>query len=378
MFALFGKIIYWQLISNISVTPSNSCGSGTARTLAVTVNYVTANAGTDQTIPYGTSTTLNGAASNGSGSYTYHWEPANLLLNPNIQNPTTVSLTSSIQFTLTATDAVSGCTGNDQVWITISGGPLLVTAVANPNEICEGNSSQLDAIASGGSENYTYSWTSNPTGFVSTLQNPVVYPTITTTYTVVVNDGFTSMNDEVQVLVNQFPAIPDTPIGPDTVDMKYISESQYIIVAVENATSYIWVLSPENAGTISGSGITANVVWNFDFLGDAFIRVNAVNACGESDWSTEKQTFVENTIGIDSKPDCDLVVYPNPVSGNNLTISFCFVIKSIEIIDMKGITLISRYPESDNYNLTHQLTSGVYFIKVVYNDGMIVKKIVVE
>jgi hypothetical protein len=363
---------------NISVTPSNSCGSGTSRTLAITVNSVTANAGNDQTIPYGTSTTLNGAASNGSGSYTYHWEPASMLVNPNIQNPVTINLTTSVQFTLTVTDGVSGCTGSDQVLVTVTGGALLVTAVANPNEICEGNNSQLNAIASGGSESYTYSWTSNPVGFTSNIQNPVVYPTISTTYTVVVNDGSNSVTDDVLVTVNPLPGIPTVPIGPDTVDMKDITESQYTISALENATSYTWDLSPANAGTITGSGILGNVVWNFDFLGVASVKANAVNACGESEWSTEKHTVVENTVGIVTKADCELVVYPNPVSGDKITISFCYKMERIEIVEMNGITLISKQTESENYSLPHQLQSGVYFIKVVYNNGLMVKKIVVE
>ncbi|MFZ4465325.1 MAG: T9SS type A sorting domain-containing protein, partial [Bacteroidales bacterium] len=168
------------------------------------------------------------------------------------------------------------------------------------------------------------------------------------------------------------------PAGPDTVDMKYITESQYTIAAVENATSYLWDLTPANAGMITGSGLTANVVWNFDFLGDAFIKANAVNECGESEWSVEKQTFVENTVGIVSKPVCDLVVYPNPVCGDKIVISFCYKMERIDIFDMKGITLISKQAESENYSLTHQLPSGVYFIKMVYSDGIIVKKIVVE
>jgi hypothetical protein len=40
--------------------------------------------------------------------------------------------------------------------------------------------------------------------------------------------------------------------------------------------------------------------------------------------------------------------------------------------------LISKQAASEKYSLTHQLPSGVYFIKVIYNNGMMVKKIVVE
>jgi hypothetical protein len=194
----------------------------------------------------------------------------------------------------------------------------------------------------------------------------------------VVNDGSNSVTDDVLVTVNPLPGIPTVPIGPDTVDMKDITESQYTISALENATSYTWDLSPANAGTITGSGILGNVVWNFDFLGVASVKANAVNACGESEWSTEKHTVVENTVGIVTKADCELVVYPNPVSGDKITISFCYKMERIEIVDRKGITLISKQAASEKYSLTHQLPSGVYFIKVIYNNGMMVKKIVVD
>jgi len=58
--------------------------------------------------------------------------------------------------------------------------PLTVTATAAPYTIQPGNSSQLAAIASGGSGTNTYSWVSVPAGFTSTLQNPTVSPAVTT------------------------------------------------------------------------------------------------------------------------------------------------------------------------------------------------------
>ena len=79
--------------------------------------------------------------------------------------------------------------------------PLSVIATATPSSILNGNSSQLNATASGGSGNYTYSWTSNPAGFTSTQQNPVVSPTVTTQYTVTANDGAGNANGSTTVTV---------------------------------------------------------------------------------------------------------------------------------------------------------------------------------
>ena len=79
-----------------------------------------------------------------------------------------------------------------------------------------------------------------------------------------------------------------------------------------------------------------------------------------------------------AKPDCELLLYPNPIEGGQITISFCYQMKSIEIVDMNGSTLIFKQADSENYVLTHQLSSGIYFLKVAYNNGMISKKIFVE
>lgn len=83
--------------------------------------------------------------------------------------------------------------------------PLAVTASANPSIICFGSSSQLNATVTGGNGTYTYSWTSTPSGFSSTIRNPIVSPTITTIYTVTVTSGTQTASDDVQVSVSQLP-----------------------------------------------------------------------------------------------------------------------------------------------------------------------------
>lgn len=65
-----------------------------------------------------------------------------------------------------------------------------VTVTANRDSVCSGDTTQLFATASGGTGSYSYSWTSNPAGFQSSVQNPVVTPgNDTTTYTVAVLDS---------------------------------------------------------------------------------------------------------------------------------------------------------------------------------------------
>lgn len=91
------------------------------------------------------------------------------------------------------------------------GGPLSANPSANPQEICFGESVTLSPGVGGGSGDYEYSWTSDPTGFTSTLENPVVIPEETTTYMLSAFDGFINANGQVTVTVIPLP-VPNAGI----------------------------------------------------------------------------------------------------------------------------------------------------------------------
>jgi hypothetical protein len=183
-----------------------NCDGTASGEVTISVNpSPTSNAGNDQTIAYGTATTLSGQVNGGSGNYSYAWAPAVKLVNPNIQQPVTINLTETTLFTLTGTDNVGGCFDLDDMLVTITGGPLGCFPSANPPAICSGQTSQLQALASGGSGTYSYLWNSNPPGFSSSLSNPVVNPYITTTYNVSINDGYNVVSGNVTLIVNQLP-----------------------------------------------------------------------------------------------------------------------------------------------------------------------------
>lgn len=159
-----------------------------------------ANAGPDQTVIYGATATLNG--SGGTGNFNYHWEPANKVVNPNAQTTQTVGLTQSTTFTLTVTHPQGGCSSTDQVSILVEGSNMTATASASPSSICQGESSQLNAIAVGGTQNYTYSWTPAIGLSDPNIANPVAHPSVTTTYTCHVSDGLSSHDVQASVTVN--------------------------------------------------------------------------------------------------------------------------------------------------------------------------------
>ena len=102
----------------VTVTNAEVCTATDAVTVTVLPELL-ANAGVDQMIPNNSSTSLSGSTSGGTGSYSYHWEPASLLDNPDIANPTTVSLSSTNQFILTITD-LQGCIAFDTVIVALT------------------------------------------------------------------------------------------------------------------------------------------------------------------------------------------------------------------------------------------------------------------
>jgi gliding motility-associated-like protein len=188
------------------ITYSNSDGCSIPATITVKALPVVA-AGIDASVPTGTAATLN-ATVTGTGPFNYSWTPSAKFVDPSIEDPTTISLTTTTPFILTATSTTTTCFNSDTVAIAISGGLLTSVPTAMPAAVCPGASVQLLANAGGGSGSYTYAWTSVPVGFSSTLPNPIANPIANTNYSVAVSDGLTTVNTTVAVNVN---AIPSTP-----------------------------------------------------------------------------------------------------------------------------------------------------------------------
>ena len=88
----------------------------------------------------------------------------------------------------------------------------------------------------------------------------------------------------LMIHLRPFPDIPATPSGPTPL-CQASSQTPYTTTAAANAISYVWNLSPPEAGTISGTDTIGTVTWNTAFTGVAEIKVKSSNACGESNWS---------------------------------------------------------------------------------------------
>ncbi|MGD0710233.1 MAG: gliding motility-associated C-terminal domain-containing protein [Bacteroidales bacterium] len=188
----------------VTVT-DNGCSS--TATTSVTIHQSPSTTSGPFTIPSGTSTTMTSIESGGTGPFTYSWAPSAYIAgSTTVQNPVTTNLTVTTVYTVTVTDAATGCTGTEQVIVNVTGSPLDVnTVTATPSSICYGSSTQIQATATGGSGTYNYAW-SPATGLSNTtIYNPIASPTTTTIYTVTANDGFSNATSQVTITVYPLP-----------------------------------------------------------------------------------------------------------------------------------------------------------------------------
>jgi uncharacterized protein (TIGR02145 family) len=253
------------------------------------INAPSANAGNDTTVNNGVFITLHGSATGGTGPLTWHWEPAGMLVNPNVQHPVTVNLVTTTTFTLSVTDSI-GCQATSGITVTVVGSPLSMTSNASPDTICLGQSSQLLAIASGGNGNYTYTWSSNPPGFSSGIPNPIVSPVITTSYSVQINDGFNTVNGNMTVNVFPFDSVKLTIVA-----------SQLDICA---GTPVTFTANPANPGS--------NPVYNW--------KVNGINS-GANLLSYTYTPLDGDVITCTLTSSFTVCVIDNPATSNPVTMT---------------------------------------------------------
>jgi len=343
-----------------------------------------AEAGNDKTINVGTSTTLAGFATGGSGgNYSYRWSPADSLINANIQNPTTKLLNATTEFSLIIDD-VNGCSSApDQMLVLVAGDQLGVFPQANPAEICFGGSTSIHANASGGGGTYTYHWTANNSGWTSNEPNPTVNPNQSTVYTIEVGDSFKIVTGEVTVIVNPLPQVDVKPANipwysQDTI--KVCVRDSVWLDAGNPGFSYLW----SNSSADKRIRVTTNGQW-VDFQ-DYWVRViNPVTGCINHDTITVFFDFNACNIGIGEKSpfETHITVHPNPSIG-------IFNIRFEELSDPVRISVLNLHgqqvlkeelfkPDYEGVTRTLDLSSqpnGTYILKISGEKGVVVKRLI--
>ncbi|MFT3911076.1 MAG: hypothetical protein QM737_16775 [Ferruginibacter sp.] len=249
----------WDGVSNIVIEERHVNQAALGTSTCVTFNFgYTANVqvatATGFTATTGTTSTSRPimtfagmSGSNLTSSYNWVWNPGNISAgNTGI---TTVNISTTTTYTVTATNPVTGCFSNSSP-VTVSVSPVGANLTATPSAaICAGSSVTLNGGATGGGP-FTYAWASTPAGSYATTASINVTPTVTTTYTVTVTDACSnSTTSSLTVTVNPLPTAGIAE-GPAPLNVCHPS-TQLLTASTDIGTaSYQWTL---NGANISGA-----------------------------------------------------------------------------------------------------------------------------
>jgi hypothetical protein len=230
-------------------------------------------------------------------------------------------------------------------------GTLTSTATASPANICNGDSTQLFAnpsITTG----LTFSWTSNPAGFTSTLQNPIVNPVSTTSYYVTMISATDTVVDTVTVTVNNIPATPSISQVGDTLFSSASGAHQ-------------WYLN----GTLI-SGATAS--FYIPFVSGSYSVTSLSGSCA----SPASAAFGFTATGMENiHSDGDLQIFPNPTTG--MLYLYGNILKNddleVEVYGIDGMQVLSAQ-HAEILDLSG-LKNGVYYVVIHTNTQRLTKKI---
>jgi len=210
-------------------------------------------AGPDQTIVLGEIAQLSATVQSGSGNYSHFWLPANQVSSPYTLSTSTNPLNQTTAFNFKTIDNLSTCQSNtDEVVIFVTGSNLVVQASSNQTDVCLGSPVQLNGYASGGSGNYTFYWTSVPEGFYSSIQNPTVFPSISTNYVLTVSDGQSTISDTVFVQLSPVPLIYQVTGGGNICQTG--NKLPIGLSSSQQGVLYALLLNEAEVGAIQGSG----------------------------------------------------------------------------------------------------------------------------
>ena len=342
----------------VTVTGANGCSA--TDDVLVTVNPLpNANAGSNQTLCFGTATTLTATPAGMS----YLWNTGQTS-----QSIVVVAGDTAMYF-VTVTNGF-GCSSVDSV--TIASFPL-PSAVASPDQtICE---FELAAIsATGAGPGGTYAWSSVPAGFSATGPNHIVMPTDTTIYYVTVTD-LNGCTDVDMTVINLNPK-PVVNIGPDLV----LCENHTVTLdAGTGFDNYLWsdpLGSNSQTLTVDSTGVGIGTI--------VYSVTVTLNGCAAMD---EVSLEFVPCPGMDelAGDEIDINVFPNPTDGRftvdvkgfeeDIEMQVLNNIGQVIMTERLGNTGVSRM--SREFDLSRQPT-GMYFLRFTDGKAVRTKKIIIH
>ena len=262
---------------------------------------------------------------------------------------------------------------------------MCADAMATPDIICWEDTSQLDVSVSGGSGTYTYEWTSNPPGFNSTAQNPLVIPDVTTMYYVEVDDGNVSKTDSVKVTVNIEPAVN---AGNDTMYCIWVPSFQ-MDGSGSNYASLHWSTSGDGTFTNPSAPHTYYYPGEGDKNnGSVLLTLTAYPKIPCSDTVSDDVLITFDPCTGISEPaniPFGIAVHPNPSTGQVIVVINGAKNNKVQLVfsDSRGKILFTDifHAASGRFEQKIDLSThpkGAYFIQVITNNGIATSKVILQ
>lgn len=354
---------------------SNTCGSVTSNSIAVTVNTVppatiTALGATTFCSP-GT-VTLN--ANTGAG-LSYQWKFNGVNISGATASSYSASATGNYDCVVSN---VCGSTTSNTVSVTVNILPATPGSITGQTTgVC--NSTRTYSIgAVTGATGYT--WTvpagaSISSGQGTTSVNVAFTNTFTTGTLSVVSVSPCGTSGASSVSVTGVPAQPGNINGPVSVCHNQ-NNVIYTIAAVTGATSYTWTVPP-GTQIKTGQGTVQIKVRFGNSAGNITVKAN--NACGSGPIRTLAIAMPCREEEI-SGNDFDVSVFPNPSNKD-----FTFMIDgagnnscSIHIFDLTGRVVESHHNISSGkeFKCGEKLTDGIYYAEIISGNSKKVLKLV--
>jgi hypothetical protein len=92
--------------------------------------------------------------------------------------------------------------------------------------------------------------------------------------------GDGEMSEPLDVSIMNLPQMGSVPTGDVNLCDSDLT-SVYATDEITDATEYIWMLVPTEAGTLSGNNMEVQVSWSDGWVGEAELSVKGANACGQ-------------------------------------------------------------------------------------------------
>ncbi len=259
--------------------------------------------------------------------------------------------------------------------------PLSGTATASPDEISVGAEIQLSAQGTGGTGNYSYSWTSVPVGFTSTEQSPTATPVIHTTYSCDIFDGEDAFVAEVDVIVHPLPVVDfyADDVTPTVGQVVQFTADITFPSGALGVSTYEWDFD-DPTGENGGFSNEENPGYAFAEDGSHDVKLTIWLTDGTVTWE-QKIDYITITVGVDDEHvtpvTTSLSNYPNPFNPTTtirLQANANVEWKSLGVYNIKGQLVksidVDRLRGTQNIEIKmDENASGVYFMRATTYDG---------